>query len=228
MGLTQRNERTRMIDLHSPQAFIFDLDGTLVDSEKFHVQALAQTMRELAGYELTPDDIEAFKGNTSRDLATRLAHRHGWALDIERVVQRKFELVYEVFRTEPFAGVCEFLQHWRGKTRFAVASNSPTHFVERVLRDLAVLDAVEVVCTVDDVTHRKPDPEMLHLVLDRLGLPPEQTLVFEDSLLGVQAALAATCPVVIVDTPASIEAGEPPPGLPTASWPELIAASSPR
>jgi beta-phosphoglucomutase-like phosphatase (HAD superfamily) len=91
-----------------------------------------------------------------------------------------------------------------------------------------VLDAVEVVCTVDDVTHRKPDPEMLHLVLDRLGLLAEQTLVFEDSLLGVQAALAANCPVVIVDTPASIEAGEPPAGLPTASWPELIAASSPR
>jgi HAD superfamily hydrolase (TIGR01509 family) len=214
-----------MLDLTIPNAFIFDLDGTLVDSEKFHVQALAGTMRELAGYELTAEDIEAFKGNTTRSLATELSEKYGWGLDIERAVTRKFELVYEIFQTDPFPGVAEFLDVWRGKVRFAVASNSPTHFVERVLRDLGVLDAVEVVCTVDDVTRRKPDPEMLHLVLTRLGLPPEQTLVFEDSLPGVQAALAAKCPVLIVDTPASIEAGAPPPGLPVATWPELVHAS---
>jgi HAD superfamily hydrolase (TIGR01509 family) len=214
-----------MIDLFAPQAFIFDLDGTLVDSEKYHVQALAGAMRELAGYELTEADIEAFKGNTSRSLATDLAEEHGLDLDIERVVERKFERVYEIFRTDPFPGVCEFLQQWRGRTRLAVASNSPTHFVERVLDDLGILADIEVVCTVDDVVRRKPDPEMLHLVLKRLGLPAESTLVFEDSLPGVQAAVAAHCPVLIVDTPASIEAREPPAGFPVATWPELVAAS---
>jgi HAD superfamily hydrolase (TIGR01509 family) len=214
-----------MVDLSAPKAFIFDLDGTLVDSEKFHVAALAGAMRELAGYELTEEDIEAFKGNTTRSLATDLSAKYGWDLDIERVVQRKFELVYEIYETDPFPGVCEFLEYWRGKKRLAVASNSPTHFVQRVLRDLGILDDIEVLCTVDDVSRRKPDPEMLLLTAKRLGLRPEQTLVFEDSLLGVQAAAAARCPVVIMDTPASIEAGTPPDGYPVATWPELVAAS---
>lgn len=214
-----------MIDLHAFRAFIFDLDGTLVDSEKFHVKALAATLREAAGYEMTAEDIDDFKGNTSRDMMIMLAERHGWTLDVDRAVARKFELLYEVFETDPFPGVGEFLAHWRGRTRLAVASNSPAHFVRRALQDLGILADVEVLCTVDDVKRRKPDPEMLNLVLARLELRPEEVLVFEDSLPGVQAALAAHCPVVIVDTPAAIEAGAPPPGLPVATWPELVAAS---
>ena len=214
-----------MIDLSAYRAFIFDLDGTLVDSEKYHVKALAATLREVAGYEMTAADIDAFKGNTSRDMALQLAAKHGWSIDIERTVARKFELLYEVFENDPFPGVPEFLDHWRGRTRLAVASNSPAHFVRRALRDLGILEDIEVLCTVDDVQRRKPDPEMLNLVLARLGLRPEEVLVFEDSAPGVEAALAARTPVVIVDTPAAIEAGTPPPGLPVATWPELVAAS---
>ena len=93
---------------------------------------------------------------------------------------------------------------------------------------MGVRHALEVVCTVDDVARRKPDPEMLHLVLRHLGLAPAEALVFEDSPPGVEAALAAGCPVVVVDTPAGIDAGEPPPGLPVATWSELLAASRPR
>lgn len=214
-----------MIDLHGPKAFIFDLDGTLVDSEKYHVRALAATLREMAGYEMTAADIEAYKGNTCRDMALQLAREHGWDLDIDRLVKRKFELLDEFFVSDPFPGVAEFLAFWRGRTRFAVASNSPETFVRGVLRDLGILDAVEVLCTVNDVKRRKPDPEMLHLVLSRLGLTVGEVLVFEDSEPGVQAAVAAHCPVVVMDTPAAIQAGPPPSGLATATWPELVAAS---
>ncbi len=214
-----------MIDLHGPKAFIFDLDGTLVDSEKYHVRALAATLRDLAGYEMTVADIEAYKGNTCRDMAIQLVREHGWKLDIDLLVKRKFELLDEIFVSDPFPGVAEFLAFWRGRTRFAVASNSPETFVRGVLRDLGILDAVEVLCTVSDVKRRKPDPEMLHLVLSRLGLTASEVLVFEDSGPGIQAAVAAHCTVVVMDTPAAIQAGPPPPGLATATWPKLVAAS---
>lgn len=214
-----------MIDLYRPKAFIFDLDGTLVDSEPYHVRALAATLRESAGYEMTAADIEAYKGNTCRAMAVQLATEHGWNLDIDRLVKRKFELLDEFFVSDPFPGVVDFLSFWRGRMRFAVASNSPASFVRGVLRDLAILDDVEVLCTVDDVKRRKPDPEMLHLVLSRLGLEAGEVLVFEDSAPGVEAAVAARCPVVVMDTPAAIAAGPPPSGLATATWPELVELS---
>jgi HAD superfamily hydrolase (TIGR01509 family) len=154
-----------------------------------------------------------------------LVQQHGWDLDIERLVKRKFELLDEIFETDPFPGVPEFLAYWRGRTRFAVASNSPESFVRGVLCDLGVWEDVEVLCTVNDVKRRKPDPEMLHLVLSRMGLTAGDVLVFEDSEPGIQAAVAAHCPVVVMDTPAAIQAGPPPPGLATATWPELVAAS---
>ena len=62
-----------------------------------------------------------------------------------------------------------------------------------------MIDLFETVCTADDVTHRKPDPEMYTLTLDRLGLQPQDVIVFEDSPSGVKAALAAHCPVVMID-----------------------------
>ena len=75
--------------------------------------------------------------------------------------------------------------------------------------------------TVDDVRQRKPDPEMIHLTLRRLGLSPAQAVVFEDSALGLTAARGAGCAVVVMDNGTLADAGDIPAGVPVATWPAL-------
>lgn len=211
----------QQLNLRRYEAFIFDLDGTLIDSEKYHVRAFAQAMEELSGYRLTDAERREFSGNTTFDLSRELARRHGLSAEPRTVVRRKFELLYQVFRTEPFPGAQEFITRWHGRTKLALASNSPLHFVQRVLDDLRWADRFDVVITIDDVSRRKPDPEMLNLALARLNVTAPSALVFEDSIPGVGAALAAQCDVLLLQNPGHTLPSGVPGTPPTITWPEL-------
>jgi HAD superfamily hydrolase (TIGR01509 family) len=98
-----------------------------------------------------------------------------------------------------FPQAAQFIRRWRGRKRMALASNSPRAFVMNALVDGGMIDWFETVCTADDVTHRKPDPEMYLRTLEWLKLDPEEVLIFEDSPAGVRAAQAAGCPVVMIE-----------------------------
>jgi len=212
-----------MPDLSTFQAFIFDLDGTLLDSEKYHARAFAGAMLELTGYRLTEAEERGFSGNTSRGYSRELASRHGLSVSPDRVVARKFELLYRAFRAELFPGAREFLSHWHGRTRLAVASNSPAHFVNAALAEVDLIETFDAIITRDDVHARKPDPAMFLLALERLGVAPEKGMVFEDSNPGLGAALAAGCAVVILRNP-GIDLPSPlAPEIPVLTWAELLA-----
>jgi len=206
-------------------ALIFDLDGTLIDSEKYHVRAFAGAMKELAGYELTPADEAEFLGNTSVWLAARLARRHGLHLDPQAVAARKFEVLYRDFEAELFPGAEAFVRAWAGRLPLAVASNSPRHFVEKALDQTRLRECFAVVTTIDDVQQRKPDPEMVSLTLARLGVSAGAALVFEDTALGVEAAQRAGCAVVLVDNGFAAQAGAVPSAVPVVTWQALRAAA---
>jgi len=187
-------------DLTQYKAFIFDLDGTLIDSEKYHVAGFAHAIEQISGYQVTElERREFFEAHTSTYVPV-LAQRHGLNLDPVNVLKHKRAHVQEHFRTDVFPQAINFIKKWRGRKRLALASNSPKQFVKTALIEGRMIDLFESVCTADDVTHRKPDPEMCVLTLERLGVAPEEVLVFEDSPAGVQAAQAAGCPVLMIDT----------------------------
>ena len=208
--------------LGSYDVFVFDLDGTLIDSEKYHVKAFAQAMLEIGGHRLTAAEEREFTGSTSLDLARDLVERHDLGVRPADVAQRKFELLYEVFRAEMFPGAREFLEACEGRWRLAIASNSPLHFVDRVLDELGVEPLFEVVTTIDDVSRRKPDPGMILLTLARLGVTPGAALIFEDSLPGLQAAVAAGSDVVVVKNPGLRLPDPLPAGISVHTWGELL------
>jgi HAD superfamily hydrolase (TIGR01509 family) len=173
-------------------AVIFDCDGTLVDSEP-----LARTAWERAlapyGYALTDADAEVSVG---------LPYPRVHAYFAERAELPAAEPFWGEFSGELFALIDSELAPFDdavGAARelrsrgvpVAVASSSPRDRLHRTLRRAGLLDAFDVTVAGDEVTNGKPAPDMFLLAAERLGAPPEECVVIEDSPPGVQAGVAA-------------------------------------
>jgi len=204
-------------------AFVFDLDNTLMASEPYHVRGFAQAMRDLANYDLTAQDERDFIGNTSIALATSIINRMGFNhITPQQVADRKAECTMAIFKAEPFPGACEFVRRHAGHKRLAVASNSPRPFVRQALQDIGLLDCLHTVVTIEDVHERKPNPEMFFLAAQRLGVDPARCLIFEDSGIGLQAAHAGHFPTVLVLNPGNPLPDTIPDDILTMTWPQLL------
>jgi HAD superfamily hydrolase (TIGR01509 family) len=173
-------------------AVIFDCDGTLVDSEP-----LARTAWERAlavhGYELTDADAEASVG---------LPYARVHAYFAERVRLPAAEPFWGEFSGELFALIDSELTRFDDAVAAArelrsrgipvgVASSSPRERLHRTLGRAGLLDAFDVTVAGDEVANGKPAPDMFLLAAAKLGVPPEDCVVIEDSPPGVQAGLAA-------------------------------------
>lgn len=208
----------KTMDLHQTDAFVFDLDGTLIDSEKYHADGFAWAVEALSGYRITEAERREFFESHTRVFTPVLSARHGLNLNPAEVLEYKRAHVRDHFKTEVFPEALAFIEKWSGRKRMALASNSPACFVARALQEAGIEDRFETICTADDVTHRKPDPEMVRLTLSRMGLAPDAVLVFEDSPAGVKAARAAGCPVWLVLN----DSGRRIDGVFTVTWKELL------
>jgi HAD superfamily hydrolase (TIGR01509 family) len=200
-------------------AFILDLDGTLIDSGKYHSQAFADAVQACSGYQLKPHEHHEFFSKHSTWFTETLNERYGLALDPEQVLQRKRDRVQEIFVAELFPGAREFLEWWHGKMPMALATNSPLSFVQPALEDAGMLKYFDCITTSSDVTKRKPDPEIVEVTIRKLKVAPEKTLVFEDQLIGIEAARSAGAKVVAVDNRQPVNY---PGDVPVCTWAELL------
>ncbi len=180
-------------------AFVLDMDGTLIDSGKYHARAFADAVLELCGYALAPHEHHEFFASHTDIFSLVLNKRHGLSLDPAVVLASKRRRMQEIFVAELFEGAGAFLEHWHGRIPLAMATNSPWSFVQPALRDAGIGHYFECIMTADEVVHRKPHPEIIERTVQRLGVDPLATLVFEDQLIGIEAARAAGTHVVAVD-----------------------------
>ena len=183
------------------RAAIFDMDGTLVDSEAYW-RIAEQEVFGSVGIHITDEMSAVTAPMTPQQVAeywysvrpwTGPSLEHMQAAVIDRVADQLKA------RCRALPGVLEILAHCQAQGwRVALASNSPELLCRLVLRELDIAGRFEVVVSADDVRRGKPAPDIYLLAAERLGVAPPQCLAFEDSLTGVRAARSAGMRVVAV------------------------------
>lgn len=169
-------------------AFLFDLDGVLVNAVEWHAEAFLKAIRE-AGYELSADDhMRNLNGLPTMEKLRKLRVLER---DREGIAARKKELTYELFlkHCKPDQEKIDLLALLDREGYFvACCSNAKTESVHKML-ELSGLDLyVDVVLGSDDVQYPKPDPEIYLKAAELLDVSPKHCMIFEDSDVGVEAA----------------------------------------
>jgi beta-phosphoglucomutase family hydrolase len=175
------------------EGYIFDLDGTLVDTMPAHYTAWEAALRK-AGLKGSLDENLFYElgGVPSKKVAALLGKHHGLSLDPDRVYRDKEELFKaSLQKLSVIAPVVEFARRVSAAHPVAIASGGTRDVVESTLAKTGLKPLFKVVVTADDVEHGKPAPDMFLLAARRMGVPPAKCLVFEDGKPGIKAAEAA-------------------------------------
>lgn len=173
--------------------YIFDCDGTLVDTMPLHFRAWNMAMRR-AGLprDLDEDLFYSLGGVPTRRVAELLGRHYSLGLDPDRVFHEKEEFFLalggELRVIQP---VVDFAVEVARRAPVAVASGGPKPIVQRTLEATGLAQLFSILVTPEDVTHGKPAPDMFLLAAAKMGVAPERCLVFEDAEPGFRAAEAA-------------------------------------
>lgn len=171
------------------KAFIFDMDGTLADTEPQHYRAWRATLLNNGAEEFSFEKFLTYVGTSNETVATDHIRKTGILKSVQELVREKqvhyLEMIPEI---QLFAGARQVLETYTGRVTFAVASSSHHRELTEILRSNKILDYFSSVIGGDMVTHRKPDPEIYLKTLQAIGVPAGSCLAFEDSTHGVNAA----------------------------------------
>jgi beta-phosphoglucomutase-like phosphatase (HAD superfamily) len=176
------------------KGLILDFDGTLVDSMGIHQKAWQVSIESLGGkFPLTMDEYFNMGGTSTFDVAKLFLEKNNLSHDPQELVRRKeSHFSNTIHKVHPIDCVLQHALNQKSKgVQLSIASGSSYDLILAVLHHLDLAEHFPHVLTPRDVKRSKPAPDLFLLSAERMGLTPQECLVFEDSPLGIQAAEAA-------------------------------------
>ena len=175
------------------KAFIFDLDGVIVDTAKYHFLAWQKLANQL-GIEFTHEHNEGLKGVSrvhSLDIILELGNKQASQEDKNQWLVQKNEeylsYLVDMDESEILPGVLKVLEYLKSKNQF-IALGSASKNARPILEKTNIMHFFDAIVDGNDVSNAKPDPEVFLRAAQLVGVLNENAIVFEDSVAGIQAA----------------------------------------
>jgi HAD superfamily hydrolase (TIGR01509 family) len=182
------------------KAVIFDMDGVLIDSEKFWTQAELDVFSSY-GVQVTEDLAAQTKYMTTQEVTEFWYERFPWDnLDVSDLENKVVTRVIEMIQTQDciISGVEEFIRHLKTKDyKIGLATNAPLRVAHVVLEKLQVRDLFDTIHSSEFEIQGKPHPAVYLTSAKNLGISPEHCIAIEDSHSGLKAAKGAGMQTII-------------------------------
>ncbi len=188
--------------------YIFDLDGTLVDSMELHFRAWRLALAAHgAGHEIfMGEEFIRYGGCSAIDIVQSLNAQYGLHMDAQRVATQKRELYFELMaegELREISATVELVRHLAERgIPYAIGTGSAQQGALATLNAVGIRELFPIIVTPADVApgRGKPQPDMFLLCAERMGVSPTDCVVFEDAQPGIDAAVAAGMDYVFVDS----------------------------
>lgn len=184
------------------RAVIWDLDGVIVDSARFHLAAWQQWAREL-GRTFSEEQFFRLFGFRNSDIILRFLGPDIPAAEVEALGERKEELFRSLVRgkIKPLPGALPLLHALKeGGWRLALTSSGPLQSTRLILSSLGIETLFECLVSALELSRGKPAPDLFLVAASKLGMAPDCCVVIEDGIEGVQGAKAAGMKCLAVAT----------------------------
>lgn len=181
------------------KALLFDFDGTVADTMGAHLKAWNLG---LAVYNLTlsRDQHQAWAGRPTRMIVQLLNEMHKVDIAAEDFLKEKeihyFSALHEV---KEIVSVMEIIKFYHGVLPMAIVTGSRRKAVERTMDHLGIAKYFDYMICAEDYKNGKPAPDCFLLGAEKLGVPPQDCLAFEDAPLGIESAQSAGMACIRVD-----------------------------
>lgn len=193
----------KILNHFEAEAVIFDLDGTLLDNNPYHLESWKKYLEKI-GRNMTEEEYNAnINGRTNKDV---IRYIHGDKLNDEEALKYSLDkeaLYREIYKPfiRPVNGLIEFLQILQDKNiPMAIATSGIQPNIDFMFEHVPIKKYFKVVVNSSHIKKGKPDPEIYIKTASLLGIPPKNYLVFEDAVVGISSAKAAGMKVIAIAT----------------------------
>lgn len=185
------------------KAVIFDLDGVLIETEEIHMRAMAKSFAD-NGYILEDHDFKKIIGRHHSEYVAELINDHGWDHQRVSAIINTFRGYYHSLwdnEVQLRSGSQEVLDFLTSKNIIcALATNSSLLTVNKFIAKFNLQNVFAYITTSDEITKKKPDPEIYLIAKNKLNIIDKFILTVEDSSVGLAAAQAANLHVAVIST----------------------------